>query len=170
MTTTEGATERFWRGCSVTVEGSARQRVPQHGLDEQALISVRFAYSEHDPYVVALDIREPGCEDCHGEDPNIWEFARDVLAGHVVGLGDVDVRWVGGRVLIALSSWCEECEAPPSPSAHKVASELNLPGEEIATFLRCSFELVPYGGEGRYIDVAAEWAQLNQTNTSGSEP
>ena len=119
--------------------------VPEHG---EVPLTARLNYSGDDPYALRMEFHVGATE------PVEWIFARDLLAEGMVtraGEGDVQV-WPGtgsGRKVlnIALSS--------PFGQAH-----FEAPTPAVSEFLLRTFEIVPVGREGGFIDLEGELDEL----------
>lgn len=98
--------------------------------------STMLAYwSEDDPAAVKLTIEDPWTDGQTVE----WEFGRNLLTaallpgyGEIVGVGDVRVRYHGGRVAMGLSSPEGECV-------------LSVYGELIIGFLHETYRVIDPG-------------------------
>ena len=120
-------------------------------------------YSGNDPYAVRMAFH------VGTDEPVEWIFARDLLAAGIEsrqGEGDVQVwpslmscaddddldmtgpQGTGGKVLnIELSS--------PFGQAH-----FEAPAQAMSAFLQRTYQIVPAGQEGRYIDIETELNDL----------
>jgi Streptomyces sporulation and cell division protein, SsgA len=133
------------RSGSVAAELGLRLVVPEH---DGVPLTASLCYRGDDPYAIRMAFH------AGLDDPVEWIFARDLLAAGLqtpVGEGDVRV-WPGPRGLdmlnISLSS--------PFGQAHFETSLSALSG-----FLRLSFEVVPLGQEGDFIDIESELRGLH---------
>lgn len=131
-------------GTTATAELGLRLVVP----DSTAVpLVARLDYTADDPYAVKVAFHV-------GEDePVEWIFARELLTVGVVrpvGEGDVRIWPAKGdterTVNIALSS----------PFGH---AQFDAPLSPLAEFLHRTYEIVPAGGEGDFIDLDAEIEQ-----------
>lgn len=110
-------------------------------------LPVSWRYRSGDPYAVTVCF--------HGADEQVeWVFARELLAAGLdgaAGFGDVEVRAVrdGGADVVMISL------ASPDGRA-----ELEADAVELRSFLDRTRQVVPLGGEHRYVDVDAELEQL----------
>jgi hypothetical protein len=128
---------------TVSAELSLRLVVP-----ERAAVPLVASLSYHgdDPYAVRMAFH------VGMDEPVEWIFARELLlTGHEVGDGDVRV-WptpgTGGQVLhIALSS----------PFGQAL---FEAPAAAVAEFIQRTYELVPAGREGEFVDVESELEEL----------
>lgn len=111
-------------------------------------LPVSLRYGSCDPYAVTVQF--------HGADEQVeWVFARELLVAGLAGaegLGDVRVRAVhDGRrddvVIISLAS--------PDGRA-----DLEADAGDLRAFLVRTEQVVPLGGEHRFLDVDAELQQL----------
>jgi hypothetical protein len=115
--------------------------VPEHGA---VPLVASLYYSTEDPYAIRMAFH------VGMDEPVEWIFARDLLAGGLegpAGEGDVQV-WPGDdhgdEVLdIALSS--------PFGEAH-----FEAPLSATAEFLKRTYEVIPAGREGDFIDLDGE--------------
>jgi hypothetical protein len=133
------------RSGTVAAELGLRLVVPEH---DGVPLTASLCYRGDDPYAIRVAFH------AGLDDPVEWIFARDLLAAGLqtpVGEGDVRV-WPGPRGLdtlnISLSS--------PFGQAHFEASLSALSG-----FLRLTFEVVPLGQEGDFIDIESELRGLH---------
>jgi hypothetical protein len=130
---------------TVAAELGLTLMVPEHG---GVPLTASLSYRGDDPYAIRMAFH------VGMDDPVEWIFARDLLADGLhrpAGEGDVRV-WPGSgrdrRVLnIALSS--------PFGHAHFEAS---LPA--VSQFLLRTFEVIPDGREGDYINIEGELNDL----------
>jgi hypothetical protein len=135
------------RSAAVTAELGLRLVVPEHG---GVPLTASLRYRGDDPYAIRMSFH------VGMEDPVEWLFARDLLAvGMHTHAGEGDVRvWPGPAdgqdvLNIALSS--------PFGQAHFEAS---LPA--LSAFLMRTFEVVPLGREGDFIDIEGELRDLHR--------
>ena len=125
----------------VAAELGLRLVVPEHG---GVPLTASLYYRGHDPYAIRMAFH------VGTDDPVEWIFARDLLAeglDRVVGDGDVRV-WPSTAahrdvLNLALSS--------PFGQAHFEAPLTAMTG-----FLLRTFEVVPAGREGEFIDIEGE--------------
>jgi hypothetical protein len=136
---------------TISAELGLRLVVPQQTI--VPLVASMY-YNGADPYAVRMAFH------VGTEEPVEWIFARDLLAAGIEarqGEGDVQV-WpsptscagadLAGPVLnIELSS--------PFGQAH-----FEAPAEAMAAFLRRTYQIVPAGREGDFIDIDAELNDL----------
>lgn len=115
--------------------------VPQHAI--VPLVASLF-YSGEDPYAVRMAFH------VGTDEPVEWIFARDLLSEGMTGpSGEGDIRvWPatadGERTLNLLLS-------SPFGQAH-----FEAPMQELADFLRRTYEAVPAGHEGEHFDIGGE--------------
>ncbi|MFN8183724.1 MAG: SsgA family sporulation/cell division regulator [Candidatus Nanopelagicales bacterium] len=117
------------------------------GSDLDVPMPASFNYSAHEPLAVTVDFV--------GTEASVqWVFARDLLQGGMtrpVGEGDVTC-WPGtndqGHVV---------CIALRSPTGEAL---LEAPADDVAAFLRRSYEVVPEGCEGDHLDIDDLIAEL----------
>jgi hypothetical protein len=135
------------RSAVVTAELGLRLVVPEHG-GVPLMASLR--YRGDDPYAIRMSFY------VGMDDPVEWLFARDLLAvGTQSPVGDGDVRvWPSPAcdqdvLNISLSS--------PFGQAHFEASLTAL-----SAFLRRTYEVVPLGREGDFIDIEGELRDLHR--------
>ena len=125
----------------VAAELGLRLVVPEHG---GVPLTASLYYRGDDPYAIRMAFN------VGMDDPVEWIFARDLLAeglDHVSGDGDVRV-WPSTAahrdvLNLALSS--------PFGEAHFEAPRTALTG-----FLLRTFEVIPAGREGEFIDIEGE--------------
>ena len=130
---------------TVSAELSLRLVVPEHTA---VPLAASLSYHGDDPYAVRIAFH------VGMDEPVEWIFARELLvAGPDAGNGDGDVQvWpasgTGGEVLnIALSSPFGQAlfEAPAAP---------------IAEFVQRTYQIVPAGREGEFVDLESELKEL----------
>ena len=145
-------------GTTISAELGLKLVVPQQTI--VPLVASMY-YSGSDPYAVRMAFH------VGTDEPVEWIFARDLLAAGIEsrpGDGDVQV-WpspmscaeadgpggiaeAGGKILnIELSS--------PFGQAH-----FEAPAEAMSAFLKRTYQIVPRGREGSYIDIEAELNDL----------
>jgi hypothetical protein len=110
------------------------------GAEYGVPVPARFSYSAHDPLSVTAEFHAAGSA-------VQWVFARDLLqAGTVHPTGDGDVTcWpatISGERVV--------CIALRSPSGQAL---LEAPAGAIDEFLQRSYEVVPVGAEGDFLDL-----------------
>lgn len=110
--------------------------------DETAVpVNAALSYDPADPYAVTAVF--------HADDaaPVEWTFGRDLLmAGTAAPSGDGDVvvwPWVSNDRQVV-------CIALSSPSGEAL---LEAASEDVSSFLRASYELLPSGQESDHLDV-----------------
>jgi len=135
------------RSATVAAELGLRLVVPEHG---GVPLTASLCYRGDDPYAIRMSFH------AGMDDPVEWLFARDLLAaGMQTPAGDGDVRvWPGPAqdqdvLNISLSS--------PFGQAHFEASLATL-----SEFLLRTFEVVPLGREGDFIDIEGELRALHR--------
>jgi hypothetical protein len=129
------------RGTTVSAELGLMLVVPRHAT---VPLAASLLYTSDDPYALRMAFH------VGTDEPVEWIFARDLLAAGMTALsGEGDVQaWPSAEdgqagLHIVLSS--------PFGRAHFVA-----PRAAIAEFLRRSYEAIPAGREGDYLDIAGE--------------
>ena len=135
------------RSATVAAELGLRLVVPEHG---EVPLTASLCYRGDDPYAIRMSFHV-------GMDgPVEWIFARDLLAvGMQTPAGEGDVRvWPAPErdqdvLNISLSS--------PFGQAHFEVSLAALSG-----FLLRTFEVVPLGREGDFIDIEGELRDLHR--------
>lgn len=108
-----------------------------------ARLDAELRYNPSDPLAVALAIGT-GCEE-----PVVWVFARDLLAGGIagpVGEGDITIEPADGEVRITLATDC--------------LATMLAPRNRVVEFLVETFTRVPSGAEFAGVDMDAEIAAL----------
>jgi Streptomyces sporulation and cell division protein, SsgA len=135
------------RSAAVTAELGLRLVVPEHG---GIPLTASLRYLGDDPYAIRMSFH------VGMDDPVEWLFARDLLAvGTQSPAGEGDVRvWPSPAhdqdvLNISLSS--------PFGQAHFEASLTAL-----SEFLRRTYEVVPLGREGDFIDIEGELRDLHR--------
>ncbi|MFF7359617.1 SsgA family sporulation/cell division regulator [Streptomyces sp. NPDC008125] len=116
--------------------------------DRRVPLPSRLRYEPTDPYAVRLSLGVPTLG------PVVWVFARELLSEGLrrpSGMGDVMVfprhRCLPDTMRIVLRS-------------REGAAMVEIPASAVARFLKDSYELVPPGAEGAYMDVDSGIAQL----------
>ncbi len=130
---------------TVSAELSLRLVVPEHTA---VPLLASLTYDVDDPYAVRMAFH------VGMDEPVEWIFARELLTGgprQLTGDGDVQV-WpavgTGGAVLnISLSS--------PFGQAF-----FEAPAAAVADFVRRTYEVVPAGHEGDFVDIESELEEL----------
>jgi len=129
------------RSATVAAELGLKLVVPEHG---GVPLTASLCYRDDDPYAIRMSFH------VGTDDPVEWLFARDLLAvGMQTPVGEGDVRvWPAPRddqdvLNISLSS--------PFGQAH-----FEAPLAALSEFLMRTFELVPRGREGDFIDIEGE--------------
>ena len=115
-------------------------------------LAASFLYSARDPYAVRIAFRAGLNE------PIEWIFARDLLAAGVGGRegpGDVTVWPSAGPEGGAPGSVLHIELSSPFGQAH-----LEAPVEQIADFLRRTYQIVPAAHESEHLNVDAELNDL----------
>jgi hypothetical protein len=133
-------------GTTVSAELGLMLVVPQHAT--VPLVASMF-YSGEDPYAVRMAFH------VGTDEPVEWIFARDLLAAGMTGpSGEGDVRvW---------PSPADEGTAPGETALNIVLSSpfgqahFEAPMQAMADFLRRTFDAIPTGHEGDYIDIGGE--------------
>ena len=135
------------RSATVAAELGLRLVVPEHG---GVPLTASICYRGDDPYAIRMSFH------VGMDEPVEWIFARDLLAtGMETPAGEGDVRvWpsscFGQDVLnISLSS--------PFGQAH-----FETPLAALSSFLLRTFEIVPLGWEGDFIDIEGELRDLHR--------
>jgi hypothetical protein len=134
------------RSGTVAAELGLRLVVPGH---DGVPLTASVCYRGDDPYAIRMSFH------AGLDDPVEWIFARDLLAvGMQTPVGEGDVRvWPAPRdrdvLNISLSS--------PFGQAHFEAPLAALSG-----FLMRTFEIVPLGREGDFIDIENELRDLHR--------
>jgi hypothetical protein len=131
---------------TVAAELGLRLVVPEH---DGVPLTASLHYRAEDPYAIRMAFH------VGMDEPVEWIFARDLLAGGMTEpAGDGDVRvWpaempTGQRVLnISLSS--------PFGQAH-----FEAPLTALAGFLLRTFQVIPAGREGEFVNLDGELNQL----------
>jgi len=138
---------------TVSAELGLRLVVPQQTI---VPLVASLYYSADDPYAIRIAFH------VGLDEPVEWIFARDLLSsgiGSRQGLGDVTV-W---------PSPATGADTGDGPSAHVLNIELSSPFghahfeapiPDIASVLRRTYEIVPAGNEGDFVDVEAELTNL----------
>jgi hypothetical protein len=114
-------------------------------------VRATLRYDAADPYALQIGFYT-GCS----QDGDVveWTFARQLLTDGVagpVGQGDVQV-WPSTSAGEAVA-----CLSLSSPSGHAL---FELPLPELVDFLTITYEAVPTGSEGEFVDVDSEFALL----------
>ena len=140
------------RSATVAAELGLRLVVPEHG---GVPLTASVCYRDDDPYAIRMSFH------VGMDDPVEWLFARDLLAvGMQTPVGEGDVRvWptprVGQDVLnISLSS--------PFGQAH-----FEAPLTALAGFLLRTFQVIPAGREGEFINLDDELDELLRRDQAG---
>ena len=135
------------RSATVAAELGLRLVVPEHG---GVPLTASLRYRDDDPYAIRMSFH------AGLDDPVEWLFSRDLLAvGMQTPAGEGDVRvWPSlaqdqDVINIAMSS--------PFGQAHFEASFAELSG-----FLLRTFEVVPPGREGDFVDIEGELRELHR--------
>lgn len=119
---------------TVSAELSLKLVVPQQGV---LPLRADLSYTREDPYAIRVVFR------LGSDEPVEWVFARDLLSAGAEGeTGEGDVRvWPSAGVLNVrlISPFGEAC--------------FEAPADDVAAFLRRSYQLVPAGAESAYLDI-----------------
>ncbi len=126
------------RSATVTAELGLRLVVPEHG---GVPLTATVCYRGDDPYAIRVSFH------VGMDDPVEWIFARDLLAvGMQTAVGEGDVRvWPAaapGQDVLNLS------QSSPFGQAH-----FEAPLAALSDFLLRTFEIVPPGRDGDFIDI-----------------
>jgi len=135
------------RSAIVSAELGLMLIVPDH--DAVPLVASLF-YSADDPYAIRMAFH------VGLDEPVEWIFARDLLAAGLKGsAGEGDVRvWPappGDRDVLNISL------SSPFGQAH-----FEAPLAALSEFLMRTFEVVPLGREGDFIDIGGELRDLHR--------
>jgi Streptomyces sporulation and cell division protein, SsgA len=116
-------------------------------------------YTCRDPYAIKMAFH------IGTDEPVEWTFARDLLEAALhsrEGIGDVQA-WPSP----APGESADEAETATGSGILNIAmsspfgqAEFQAPAEDVASFLRRTYEVVPVGDESRYVDFDAELSQL----------
>jgi Streptomyces sporulation and cell division protein, SsgA len=136
---------------TVSAEFEVRLVVPQQTIMPH-VARASVLYSCEDPYAIRITFHV-------GQDePVVWIFARDLLSmgreGRE-GVGDVRVWPSSGPEGDARGSVVNIGLSSPFGQAH-----FEAPAKEISDFLDRTYQVVPAGEEGDYIDIEAELTDL----------
>jgi hypothetical protein len=135
------------RSAAVAAELGLRLVVPEHG---GVPLTAGLRYQGDDPYAIRMSFH------VGSDDPVEWLFARDLLAvGMQTPVGEGDVRvWpspVDDEDVLNI------CLSSPFGQAHFEASLAAL-----SEFLLRTYEVVPLGREGDFIDIEGELKDLHR--------
>jgi hypothetical protein len=137
---------------TISTELGLRLVVPQQTI--VPLVASMY-YNRTDPYAIRMAFH------VGTDEPVEWIFARDLLAAGIEerqGEGDVQV-WPSPR----------SCAADPAEAGSVLNIELSspfgqahfeAPAEAMAAFLRRTYQIVPAGKEGDFVDIETELNDL----------
>lgn len=139
-------------GSTVSAEVELRLVVPDDTEELVVPLMAGLSYAKDDPYAVSIGFH------VGLEEPVEWTFGRDLLSAGTTGpAGEGDVRiWPSAESRGGFTGVVANIQIS---SPHGQAS-FEAPVRDVIDFLRRTYDAVPEGREGKYVDVDAELAEL----------